>query len=218
MCIRDSHICLHAFFKRALFLRAGSFIHQIKRSQDSRNLSFSNHSTSLHLVSYLSILGLSGLPFYSSFFTKEPVIILLEYTSSPYPWLVIICRSALLTLTYSCRLLFLLIPLQSTLSLPLSIPTFSLFTLIPLCASLFISSQISELLATPILWSSNSYGLVILVMALLIMAISQILSPTAILPFRLSMQAVALTPLSQSILASGVSTSTLTLWRILDLG
>ena len=34
------HICLHAFFKRALFLRAGSFIHQIKRSQDSRNLSF----------------------------------------------------------------------------------------------------------------------------------------------------------------------------------
>ena len=82
--------------------------------------------------------------------------------------------------------------------------------------SIFYFSE--ELLATPVLWSSSSYGLVILVMALLIMAISQILSPTAILPFRLSMQAVALTPLSQSILASGVSTSTLTLWRILDLG
>lgn len=68
------HIVFHAFFKRAIFLRLGSLIHQLRGGQDSRffgSLLFSRFSK---LVFCSRCLSLMGFPFSLGFYSKDLIL------------------------------------------------------------------------------------------------------------------------------------------------
>lgn len=104
------HLVNHAFFKALLFLGAGSIIHAMADEQDMRRL---GGLVKLLPFSYAMILigslSLAAMPFLTGFYSKDLIIELaygqFEFSGQVVYWLAVI--SAVFTMTYSVRLLFL---------------------------------------------------------------------------------------------------------------
>jgi len=104
------HLVNHAFFKALLFLGAGSIIHAMADEQDMRRL---GGLVKLLPFSYAMILigslSLAAMPFLTGFYSKDLIIELafgqFEFSGQVVYWLAVI--SAIFTMTYSVRLLYL---------------------------------------------------------------------------------------------------------------
>lgn len=68
------HIVIHAFFKSILFLRTGSFMGQIRGTQDSRFYGSFNYSYGSFVYFVVSSLCLAGFPFFLGFYSKDFII------------------------------------------------------------------------------------------------------------------------------------------------
>jgi NADH-ubiquinone oxidoreductase chain 5 len=76
------HLVNHAFFKALLFLGAGSIIHSFSDEQDVRRMGGLSKFLPLSLtVMLIGTLALSGLPYFSGFYSKD---LLIESTFSVY--------------------------------------------------------------------------------------------------------------------------------------
>lgn len=72
------HLVSHGFFKALLFLSAGAFIHLTKDEQLVLKVAFpeSRRLTQLYsLALYVGLTALSALPFFSGFYSKEPILL-----------------------------------------------------------------------------------------------------------------------------------------------
>ena len=104
------HLCSHAFFKALLFLCAGSIIHALHDSQDSRKMGGLLVKTPYTYISFvIGSISLSGLPFLSGYYSKEAIVEL--SAESYYDW-AFSCKtlalfSALLTSFYTFKLIYL---------------------------------------------------------------------------------------------------------------
>ena len=104
------HLVNHAFFKALLFLAAGSIIHAMNDEQDMRRL---GGLVKLLPFSYAMILigslSLAAMPFLTGFYSKDLIIELaagqFELTGHKVYFLAV--ASAIFTMTYSIRLLYL---------------------------------------------------------------------------------------------------------------
>lgn len=108
------HLVVHAFFKALLFICAGQTIHNINDSQDLRKIGMHNSSCPIRsTVICLCKASLCGLPFYSSFYSKEMI---LEGLSTNRNAGILtffgIWLGVILTLVYSLRFVFLVLIIQ----------------------------------------------------------------------------------------------------------
>lgn len=72
------HLISHGFFKALLFLAAGSLIHLARDEQFLIKLSLHESRKLTHLYSaslYIGLVALSALPFFSGFYSKEPILL-----------------------------------------------------------------------------------------------------------------------------------------------
>lgn len=72
------HLISHGFFKALLFLVAGAYIHLYRNEQVLTKLAFfeSRKLTGLYsLALYVGLVALSALPFFSGFYSKEPILL-----------------------------------------------------------------------------------------------------------------------------------------------
>lgn len=99
------HLFIHGFFKALLFLSGGIIIHNILLNQDSRKspslIFFMPLSYIFFTIGTLSIIS---WPFYSGFFSKDPIILFSSF--NPFFHYLLTNIGALLTISYSFKLLF----------------------------------------------------------------------------------------------------------------
>jgi NADH-ubiquinone oxidoreductase chain 5 len=107
------HLLTHALFKALLFMCAGAIIHNIKNSQDIRDMGY----FSVYIpftVSCLNIanLALCGFPFLAGFYSKDLIleIVLISYTNIFIFFLFFFSTG--LTVSYSFRLFYYLFVLS----------------------------------------------------------------------------------------------------------
>ena len=82
------HVMTHAFFKALLFLGSGSVILAVHHEQDMRKMgALKNKLPITYITMLLGTLAISGVPFFSGFFSKDEI--LWKAYSSPLgnPWL-----------------------------------------------------------------------------------------------------------------------------------
>ncbi len=82
------HVMTHAFFKTLLFLGSGSVILAVHHEQDMRKMgALKNKLPITYITMLLGTLAISGIPFFSGFFSKDEI--LWKAYSSPLgnPWL-----------------------------------------------------------------------------------------------------------------------------------
>jgi len=82
------HVMTHAFFKALLFLGSGSVILAIHHEQDMRKMgALKNKLPITYITMLLGTFAISGIPFFSGFFSKDEI--LWKAFSSPLgsPWL-----------------------------------------------------------------------------------------------------------------------------------
>jgi NADH:ubiquinone oxidoreductase subunit 5 (subunit L)/multisubunit Na+/H+ antiporter MnhA subunit len=100
------HLINHAFFKALLFLGAGSIIHSLADQQDLRRMGSLIFALPLTYACFsIGSFALIGFPFFSGFYSKD-FILQTAYLFSPIYFLITL--SALITVLYSLRLLYLL--------------------------------------------------------------------------------------------------------------
>jgi len=100
------HLVTHAFFKALLFLGAGSVIHALSGEQDIRKMGGLRKHLPLTFYSFLAAtLAISGLPFFSGFFSKD-AILTSAFSSGHYAVWVLGLLGAVLTAFYMFRLFF----------------------------------------------------------------------------------------------------------------
>ena len=100
------HLIIHAFFKAIIFIRIGNIIHHSQLYQSIKNTGSIVYSSPLIRTSTLvASLRLCGVPFTAAFFSKEPVIEMFRISDNSVGRLLCIIIRALLTLTYSSRLI-----------------------------------------------------------------------------------------------------------------
>ena len=69
------HLYNHAFFKALLFLGAGAIIHSVMDEQDIRRMGgFSKVLPYTYICFLIGSLALIGFPFFSGFYSKDPII------------------------------------------------------------------------------------------------------------------------------------------------
>lgn len=103
------HVLTHAFFKALLFLGAGSVIHALHHQQDMRWMGGLRHKLPwTYATMLIGTLAISGIPFFSGFFSKDEI--LWSAFSSPHGsfWLWLVgFLTAGLTSFYMFRMLYL---------------------------------------------------------------------------------------------------------------
>jgi NADH-quinone oxidoreductase subunit L len=69
------HLMTHAFFKSLLFLAAGSVMHGLNGELDMRKMGGLRHKMpTTHLTFLVATLAISGVPFFSGFFSKDQIL------------------------------------------------------------------------------------------------------------------------------------------------
>ncbi len=69
------HLMTHAFFKALLFLGSGSVIHACSGEQDMTKMgSLKKYLPHTHLTMLIGSLAISGIPFFSGFFSKDEIL------------------------------------------------------------------------------------------------------------------------------------------------
>lgn len=69
------HLMTHAFFKALLFLGSGSVIHACSGEQDMRKMGgLKAHLPHTHITMLVGSLAISGIPFFSGFFSKDEIL------------------------------------------------------------------------------------------------------------------------------------------------
>lgn len=99
------HVMTHAFFKGLLFLAAGSVIHGMHEEQNIKKMGgLSKHMPITYKTFFVGTLAISGIPFFSGFFSKDEI---LWYTYSQGNWALwlILAIAAVFTAFYMFRLL-----------------------------------------------------------------------------------------------------------------
>jgi len=103
------HVMTHAFFKALLFLGSGSVILAIHHEQDMRKMgALKNKLPITYVTMLLGTLAISGIPFFSGFFSKDEI--LWKAFSSPFgsPWLWFVgFLTAGMTAFYMFRMIYL---------------------------------------------------------------------------------------------------------------
>ena len=103
------HLVIHAFFKSLLFLGAGSVIHSLNHEQNIKKMGKLWKKLPLtYIVMIIGSLALSGIPFFSGYYSKELIInsgLSSDLFLSKYVYFISII-TALLTSAYSFRLIY----------------------------------------------------------------------------------------------------------------
>ena len=69
------HLMTHAFFKALLFLGSGSVIHACSGEQDMTKMgALKKHLPHTHMTMLIGSLAISGVPFFSGFFSKDEIL------------------------------------------------------------------------------------------------------------------------------------------------
>lgn len=69
------HLMTHAFFKALLFLGSGSVIHSCSGEQDMTKMGgLKKHLPHTHFTMLIGSLAISGIPFFSGFFSKDEIL------------------------------------------------------------------------------------------------------------------------------------------------
>lgn len=105
------HLVVHAFFKALLFIRAGHLIHNMQDYQDLRRIGNASRANPVSgSMVCLTKARLCGLPFYSSFYSKEFILERLTTRSSLTIFVYLgIWLGVLLTVAYSSRFIWLVL-------------------------------------------------------------------------------------------------------------
>jgi NADH-quinone oxidoreductase subunit L len=107
------HLMTHAFFKALLFMTAGLAIHALAGEQDIRNMRGLGKVMPYTKWCFLAgALALVGIPPFSGFFSKDPIIASAAALGTWYGWIFWACgiAGAFLTGLYTFRLWFLVFP------------------------------------------------------------------------------------------------------------
>jgi NADH-quinone oxidoreductase subunit L len=107
------HLMTHAFFKATLFMTAGLAIHALAGEQDIRKMRGLGKLMPFTKWCFLAAaLALVGIPPFSGFFSKDPIIAASAALGTWYGWVFWLCgiAGALLTGLYTFRLWFLVFP------------------------------------------------------------------------------------------------------------
>lgn len=101
------HVMTHAFFKGLLFLGAGSVIHGMHHEQDIKKMGgLKKYMPTTYKTFYVATLAISGIPFFSGFFSKDEILWLSFSQGSPVLWFFLVL-AAFCTAFYMFRLLYL---------------------------------------------------------------------------------------------------------------
>ncbi len=103
------HLLTHAFFKALLFLAAGILIHALAGEQDLRQMGGLRRLMPFtYLVFLVGALALVGVPPFSGFFSKDPILAnALDAGSLGYVLFALAAAGAFLTGLYTFRMIFL---------------------------------------------------------------------------------------------------------------
>ena len=104
------HLLSHAYFKAILFICAGHSIHLIKDYQDIRTMG--RRITSMTFMVNIIIvanLSLCGLPFLRGFYSKDLILEMVLIIDNRILYFIIVIIATLLTVSYSFRIIILLI-------------------------------------------------------------------------------------------------------------
>ena len=100
------HVITHAFFKACLFLGSGSVIHALHGEQDMRNMGGLRKAMPItYLTMLIASLAISGVPFFSGFFSKDEILMVAFHHNIPL-W-IIASVASIMTAFYMFRLMFL---------------------------------------------------------------------------------------------------------------
>lgn len=101
------HVMTHAFFKGLLFLAAGSIIHGMHEEQNIKKMGgLKKYMPKTYMTFLIATFAISGIPFFSGFFSKDEILWYVYSNSGILPW-AILALSALFTAFYMFRLLYL---------------------------------------------------------------------------------------------------------------
>jgi NADH-quinone oxidoreductase subunit L len=103
------HVLTHAFFKGLLFLGAGSVIHGMHHEQDIKKMGgLKKHMPKTYWTFLVATIAISGIPFFSGFFSKDEIL-WYTFSSELGGWWLwgILAVAAFFTAFYMFRLLFL---------------------------------------------------------------------------------------------------------------
>ena len=104
------HLLSHAYFKAILFICAGHSIHLIKDYQDIRTMGRRITSISFMVnIIIVANLSLCGLPFLRGFYSKDLILEMILIMNNRILFFIIIIVATLLTISYSFRILILLV-------------------------------------------------------------------------------------------------------------
>jgi NADH-quinone oxidoreductase subunit L len=107
------HLLTHAFFKALLFMTAGLAIHALAGEQDLRKMRGLGRVMPFTKWCFLAgALALVGIPPFSGFFSKDPIVASAAALGTWYGWIFWVCgvAGAFLTGLYTFRLWFLVFP------------------------------------------------------------------------------------------------------------
>lgn len=100
------HVITHAFFKACLFLGSGSVIHGLHGEQDMRKMGGLRKAMPITFWTMLiSSLAISGVPFFSGFFSKDEILLTAFHHNIPL--YVVGSIASVMTAFYMFRLMFL---------------------------------------------------------------------------------------------------------------